>query len=128
MALPKFFSEGPGKHKKSQKQEKRLADVLDGHVQKGSGSKSFHKGDVKAEVLLVEAKRTDNDSMSIKKAWFIKVFKEASAYSKIPALSIEFDSMPDIVPRDWVAIPSKTLAMFVDFYLEYKDIDEEDDE
>ena len=116
MSLPKYFSDGPGKHKKSQKQEKRIAKEIGGKVQKGSGSKDFHKGDVKSLELLVEAKRTDNDSISIKKDWLIKIFQESVAYKKIPALSIEFDDMPNIVPRDWIAIPSKTLSLLMECY------------
>lgn len=114
--LPKYFTDGPGKHKKSKKQESRLAQELGGKTQKGSGSKDFHKGDVKTIELLVEAKRTDKDSLSVKKEWLVKIHAESVSYNKIPALSIEFDSMPSIVPRDWVAIPAKTLSLLIECY------------
>ena len=116
MSLPKYFTDGPGKMKKSQRQEKRLAKDLGGKTQKGSGSKDFHKGDVKSPELLVEAKRTDKDSLSVKKEWLVKIFNESVSYGKIPALSIEFDQMPTIVPKDWVAVPSKTLKLLLDCY------------
>lgn len=114
MTVPKYFSEGRTKHKKSQDQEKRVAKQLDGKVQKGSGSKTFHKGDVKSRELLVESKRTDKDSLSVKKDWLIKIFNESVAYNKIPALSIEFDQMPNLVPKDWIAIPADKLRYFID--------------
>lgn len=116
MALPKYFTDGPGKHKKSKAQERRIAKELGGKTQRGSGSKDFHKGDIKSVELLVEAKRTDKDSLSVKKEWLIKIFQESVSYSRIPALSIEFDDMPTIVPKDWIAIPAKTLKLLIDCY------------
>lgn len=116
MALPKYFTDGPGKHKKSQRQEKRVAGALGGKTQKGSGSKAFHKGDVKSAELLVECKRTDADSMSVKKDWLIKIWNEAASYGKTPALSIEFDSMPGIIERDWVAVPASVLRRLIEYF------------
>lgn len=114
--LPKYFTDGPSKMKKSQKQEERVAKDVDGKTQRGSGSKDFHKGDVKSIEFLIEAKRTDKDSLSVKKEWLIKVNAEALAYKRIPALSIEFDNMPNLVPKDWVAIPARTLALLIECY------------
>ncbi len=120
MPLPKYMTElhqkQQDKHKKSKKQELRLANELRGERQKGSGSQAFHKGDVKTTELLVESKRTEKDSLSVKKAWLIKISREAVGYNKIPALSLEFDTMPDMVAKDWVAIPSRTLALLIDCY------------
>lgn len=116
MALPKYMADGAKKLKKSQQQESRLAGIVGGKVQRGSGSKDFHKGDVKSQDLLIEAKRTDKDSMSVKKSWLVKIFRESMTYGKIPALSIEFDDMPDIVPKDWVAVPASTLRLLMEYY------------
>lgn len=115
MALPKYFEDGQGKHKKSKKQEIRVANELGGKRQKGSGSKPFHKGDVKSFEILAECKRTDKDSLSVKKDWLIKIHAEAVSYNRIPALSIEFDQMPGIVPKDWVAIPASTLKLLLEY-------------
>lgn len=112
--------------KKSQKQEKRVAKSLGGKVQKGSGSVPFHKGDIKTTELLVEAKRTDKDSMSVKKEWFEKVTREAMAYNKIPALSIEFENTERYVSKDWVAVPVKFLNMLIEFYRLTNDENNED--
>ena len=116
MSLPKYFLEGAGKHEKSKRQELRVAKEVGGKRQRGSGSKDFHKGDVKSLELLIESKRTDKESMSVKKEWLVKIFQESFAYKKIPALSIEFDTMPNIVPKDWIAIPAKTLALLIECY------------
>lgn len=113
MALPKYFT-GPTKLEKSQKQEKRVAKTLNAKVQKASGSQAFHKGDIKSKELLIEAKRTDKDSMSVKKEWLIKINAEAAAYNRIPGLSLEFDNMPNLVPKDWIAIPAKELKYLID--------------
>jgi hypothetical protein len=104
------------KHKKSQKQEARVALELGGRTQRGSGAKDFRKGDVKSIELLIEAKRTDKDSISIKKDWLVKIYAESVAYNRIPGLSIEFNDMPNVVPRDWVAIPVKTLSFLMECY------------
>lgn len=114
MALPKYFTEGKTVHKKSRTQEDRVAAIVGGKRQKGSGSQTFHKGDVKTGELLIEAKMTSKDSLSVKKAWLVKIHKEAMSYGRIPALSIEFEDMPSIVPRDWIAVPAKTLAYLIE--------------
>ncbi len=118
MSLPKYMTDPADKtkHKKSQKQEKRVAAVLGGKVQRGSGSKAFHKGDVKSAELLVESKRTDKESLGIKKEWLVKISQEAAAYGRIPALSIEFDTMPRLVAKDWIAVPAKTFSLLIEYY------------
>lgn len=129
MALPKYMTGQPEKtkRKKSQSQEKRVAAAIAGKVQPGSGSRPFKKGDIKSTEMLVEAKRTDKDSMSVKKAWLVKVFRESVGYNRIPALSLEFDDMPDLVPKDWIAIPAKTLALLFEYY-KYVESEDDDDE
>ena len=114
MALPKYFTEEKTVYKKSKAQEDRVASIVGGKRQRGSGAKDFHKGDVKSTELLVEAKMTSKGSLAVQKSWLIKIHKEASAYSRIPALSIEFENMPGIVPRDWIAIPAHTLSYLIE--------------
>ena len=74
---------------KSRRQEKVLSRRFQGKLQVGSGNKSFHKGDVKTKVYLMEAKRTDKDSMILKGEWLRKIRSEAFRYGKIPTLAIE---------------------------------------
>lgn len=63
--------------KKSQKQEKNLAKLLGGKTRPGSGSKWAAKGDVRTEKFLVEAKRTDADSIRVSAKVWNKIRKEA---------------------------------------------------
>jgi hypothetical protein len=104
--------------RKSQIQEKRIAGEMGGKVQKGSGALEFNKGDIRTKELLIEAKRTDKDSMSVKKEWLEKISMEAIAYNKIPALSIEFNNIAKLVERDWIAIPASFLKELIDTYNE----------
>jgi hypothetical protein len=127
---PKYLLRGEGTREKSKRQEHRIAQELGGKVQKGSGSCPGHKGDVRTYELLIEAKRTDKDSLSIKKSWLKKISKEAMAYGKIPALSIEFGKMrgdeergcfyrrgmADSIDKDWIMVPARFLRMLIDAY------------
>lgn len=60
-----------------------------GRVQLGSGSKSFHKGDVLSDKFLVECKTTDKASMSVKLEWLVKILEEATDKGRIAALQID---------------------------------------
>ena len=72
---------------KSQKQEKNIAKK--GFVTPGSGAIWPFKGDVVFEDYLVEAKRTDKKSMSVKEDWLEKIFKEALAVGKSAGIELE---------------------------------------
>lgn len=63
--------------KKSQKQEKRIAEDLGGNVQKASGATDFAKGDVRADNLLVEAKTTGQKSYRVDRDEITKIQAEA---------------------------------------------------
>lgn len=62
----------------SSKQEKYVADLLDGHKQASSGSTPYNKGDVITDNWLFECKTTTKPktSFSIKKDWIDKNFIE----------------------------------------------------
>lgn len=63
----------------SDDQEKRVARILGGRVQIGSGSTPYFKGDVVADNYLFECKTKTKVSKthSIQKAWFEKAKKQA---------------------------------------------------
>ena len=58
----------------SSKQEKKVANLFNGHQVKNSGATPWEKGDVDTNLFLLECKThtTDKDSMSIKKIWLEK--------------------------------------------------------
>lgn len=91
--------------KKSQVQEKRIAKELDGRTQPGSGAFENFKGDVKTDDFLIEAKRTDKKSLSVKGEWLTKIDREAIAEGKKPALVIELGGMQGFTEKEWVAVP-----------------------
>lgn len=63
----------------SSKQEKKVANLFNGHQVKNSGATPWEKGDVDTNLFLLECKThtTDKDSMSIKKIWLEKNNEEA---------------------------------------------------
>ena len=86
----RFLQEKPkDKIRKSQKQERKTAKTFSGRTQAGSGSLSGSKGDVRSKYNLIECKRTDHSSISIKEAWLDKIRKEAVKEGRIPVLAIE---------------------------------------
>lgn len=98
--LPKWITKDKSK-KKSQKQERRLAKKLkDGRVQAGSGSLWGAKGDVRTKIHLIELKRTDKLSISLKKEWLDKITKEALKDNRIPSLGIEIGSKRYIIVEE----------------------------
>jgi hypothetical protein len=106
------------KRKKSKFQEKRVAKKLGGKVQKGSGALVFHKGDVKTTELLTECKRTEQETIRVDKKWLIKISREAMGSGRVPALSLEFNAMPPLIEKDWVAVPAPFLKELIDWYKE----------
>ena len=99
-----IFSNSFGVKKKSKKQERRVASLIGGVPTPGSGAFSGHKGDIKHDRFLLEAKRTDAQSLSIKKAWLDKIDVEAHQAGKYPGLTIQIGSRSNcLVPdEDWV--------------------------
>jgi hypothetical protein len=78
--------------KQSQKHEARLAGVLDGKRNAGSGAFWSRKGDVRSADVLLEHKYTGKASFTIKAAVLEKIVKEAILESRMPVLGISLNS------------------------------------
>jgi len=106
---PFFDRENPkdkGVH--GRKAEKKTAKRLSGRLTPGSGALSA-KGDFEYLQWLVENKATEAESLVLKLDWLTKIYGEALAVGREPALSIQFVT-GDGSPRDrgaWVMIPEK---------------------
>lgn len=98
------------KKKKSRNQERRVAEMLGGSRVPLSGANERMKGDISSADLLIEAKYTAKESLSIKREWLEKIAMEAMAVGKTPALSFSFDQSSAIVPKDWIAVPASFLS------------------
>lgn len=98
---------------KSRNQEKAIAKRVDGNVCIASGAVPGNKGDVRGEHFLVEAKRTDKSSISIKQAWLDKIEKEARAIGKSPQLHIEIQDKRYVLlwADDFVELLEKTCGV-----------------
>ena len=118
--IPEYFFRD-GKKKKSMKQEDRLAKKLGGIRQKASGAIAGSRGDVRIPELLIEAKRTDKKSISIKVDYLENITNEAMAYGLIPAVSIELLNTPPLVAKDWVMVPAEFLRELLDMYRDSED-------
>jgi len=101
---PRVFEQGG---RTPTEQEERVARLVRGHRQRGSGASMYAKGDVSADRFLIECKRTEHASLSLKKSWLDKISREAAAASKEPALAIEIAGGPDDAhgEREWIMIP-----------------------
>lgn len=94
-------------------QERRVAAALRGRRVKGSGCSPYAKGDVVAEAhgggvgWLVECKRTEKASLALKRAWLVKVAREALVQGKRPALAVAIAGGAPAadVEADWVLMP-----------------------
>ena len=86
--------------------ETRLAKQLGGRLTPASGA-LFSKGDIDLGPVLLEAKSTIKDSLSVKFDWLSKIAQEARNVGKTPALAISFVAVsgkawPD---GEWVCLP-----------------------
>ncbi|MFA4971182.1 MAG: hypothetical protein WC683_01120 [bacterium] len=104
MTRPRVLEQGG---RNPTEQEHRVARVMRGHRNRGSGASMYAKGDVRAEDFLTECKRTEHASLYVKKAWLDKIAREAAAAGKEPALAIEIAGGPNDAhgERDWIMIP-----------------------
>ena len=126
-----------GKATRSRKNEDRVAAKMGGRRLPGSGGKYWSKydtgegvgfgmatddGDLATPEFLVEHKRTDNKSMSIKRDWLDKVKEGATRVGKDPALVITFErpAKPGSPAEDWILMPLEVARRV----LGYKDDDE----
>jgi len=78
--------------RQSQKHEARLAEVLDGKRNAGSGAFWSRKGDVRSADILLEHKYTGKASFTIKAAVLEKIVKEAILESRMPVLGVSLNS------------------------------------
>jgi hypothetical protein len=124
-ARPKWLDANYDRYKRSQKHEERLATKLGGRRLPQSGAKRLSKyalraqtgsdrpetitlnGDLTIGDFWVEHKRTETETMSIKKEWWLKVREGAAAADQEPALFITFETphKPKSKPIDLVVIP-----------------------
>jgi len=131
MALPRFMrdeiSGKSARDRKPKKHEKDTAQVLEGRVQPGSGSKQGFKGDVRGVAtrlmeFLIECKRTTDQSLRVQVAWLNKITDEAGL-DKEPALAIQFE--PGVMSKlakpgqivaeaDWIAVPRSVFKRLLD--------------
>jgi len=100
----------------SRAHELRTAEAIRGFPQPGSGAFKGLKGDAISEEFLVECKATRKQQMAIKAAWLVKLDTEATLAGKLPAVAIQFGSMPPSVPRNWVMVPEPVLARLVEIW------------
>jgi len=106
---------GRPQSKMSDKQEKRIAHRSGGKCQPASGALPFAKGDVLTPQLLIEAKSTAKESLSIKKKWLEKISLEAQKVQREPALTIHFESTDNYTEQDWICVPFNYLKFLLDF-------------
>jgi Holliday junction resolvase len=87
-------------------QEDRIAAAVGGQRVPGSGCSHFAKGDVRQDAFLIECKKTESASLSVKQSWLEKITAEAEAQGKFPALAIEIQGGERrLAERDWIAVP-----------------------
>ena len=101
----------------SDKQEKHIAKVTGGKVQKNSGGTKFGGGDVHTNKFLIEAKTPTKEqtSFTIKKEWIIKMREQAYEQGKEESvLAFRFD--PNIDTDLYVLSQRQFLE-----YLKYKE-------
>jgi len=109
---PAYLGEGAAKGRRrrrvkdSQAQESRVAAKGGGKRVRGSGSKPHARGDARWDRfgVLLECKRTDRKSISVRGDVLERIVREAHANEKIPALAIEVEG------QDWVAMPADVLV------------------
>jgi len=78
--------------KESQKHEARLAKLVDGKRNAGSGSFWSRKGDVRSNDLLIEHKWTGKASFTVKATVLEKIVKEAILESRMPVLGVSLNN------------------------------------
>lgn len=98
-------------HRRSLQAERSAADALGGRVLSQSGAKpwsprdgSTRKGDFRTADLHAEHKRTETRELRVQSVWLRKVTAGARLCTKIPALVVLIEPVPEPV-REWVFIP-----------------------
>lgn len=78
--------------KQSQKHEARLAKLVDGKRNAGSGAFWSRKGDVRSDDLLIEHKYTGKASFTVQAKVLEKIVREAILESRTPVLGISLNN------------------------------------
>jgi hypothetical protein len=97
--------------------ENRVAKKLGAKTTPASGAKHGAKGDCRRDSVIIEAKSTTKDTLSLELAWLVKIGCEARNIGKVPALHASF-VMPDGKSRaygDWFVIPGHLAEEFFKF-------------
>jgi hypothetical protein len=84
----------------SRKQERDVAADLHGRPVPASGAFWSRKGDARSDEYLVEAKRTDKASLSIKRAVWDKIRREALLDGRTPVLALQIQDR-NLAVLDW---------------------------
>lgn len=102
----------------SERQEKYVANFLDGYVQPGSGNGKFKKSDVVVKDFLVECKTamTEKSQFTIKKDWLEKLKLEALANHKsMYTLAFNFGGEEK---HNYFVLNEQQFKLLKDLYLE----------
>lgn len=86
--------------------ETKLAKRIGAKLTPASGAMTGAKGDMKRGNFLIESKATQNESMSLKRDWLLKINIEALETGKLPALAVIFtNESGKSEPRDrWIML------------------------
>jgi hypothetical protein len=110
---PKTFGCNYDRYKRSTKEEDLFARRIGGRRLPRSGGLAWSSsdpttagGDVKSSELLIEHKRVEPDTgtLKLKRGWLKKVTEAAKRGNLIPALGVTFES-PHGHEREWVLLP-----------------------
>lgn len=118
---PRIYDDAHGnRFGRSKQHEHRIADELGGRRVARSGGMPWSSydeknregktltngGDIKTPELMVEHKRTDMQSMSLKREWLDGVKQGAKMALRDPAIVITFeDNLSERPPEDWIMVP-----------------------
>jgi len=102
------------------KSEKALAHRLGGVQTLASGAVDHDKADIKISrkkwKILLEAKSTQKESMSVKLDWLLKVHQEALESLSTPAFAISFTNDHGVALKHgtWIAVPEDVFNELVE--------------
>lgn len=101
--------------------EKRLSKSLNARLTPASGAMTGAKGDMKLKTdkakVLLEAKSTIHNSITVDLAWLIKINHEAMGSGSMPALSVSFvtpEGKPKPGTTEWVMVPKAVFEELIE--------------
>jgi N-dimethylarginine dimethylaminohydrolase len=116
--LPKALDGTNNNKKRANKWEKKLAKQLNCKTTQASGAGVYEKGDLKSVEFVGESKKTQQDSMAIRREWLEKIDHEAKRQHKDWFVHIGFTDISDKSLIEGVLIST-------DMFNKLKDIIEE---